>query len=232
QVPGRTAVIESAECAPAALGCAAWRRECMQLAAAGSGRAARAGGRTNVARAMIRAEGVSPAPVSEATGRAGIARATERAEAVSPAGVTEVRPLASERLAIDERPAARDVGVVVEDDGAMTPVASPVAPSPAEAREEPDPEAYAEDDSRLGDEQARIRIPPRPRDDRRAVHEPWIVLRHVDDLGIRRLDHDLGSLLDDLLLWRGVQVTRLLRPPAHDLDGVHHVLLMVDVGVS
>src|SRR5207247_9777550 len=66
QAPGRTAVIASAECAPAAIGCAAWRRECMQLAAAGSGRAARAGGRTNVAGAMIRAGGVGPAPVSEA----------------------------------------------------------------------------------------------------------------------------------------------------------------------
>src|SRR6266404_6342774 len=55
--PGpRAASIESAERSPAALGCAAWRCERVKLAATESGRAARAGGRTNVARAVRSAE--------------------------------------------------------------------------------------------------------------------------------------------------------------------------------
>src|SRR5206468_8467696 len=111
-------------------------------------------------------------------------------------------------------------------DSVAIPVESPVATSPAEPGEEPDTKADAEHDSRSRNEQPRIPVPSRPGDERRAVHDPGIVLRHVYDLRVRRFDDDLRPLLDHLLLRRRLQVARLLGAAAHHLDGVNYVLLM------
>src|SRR2546426_2065596 len=174
--PGRASTIESAEGTRATSGCAVWGRECVLLRATKS------------------------TPAVRPTGAMKPARTMESVRTVRPAPVTEARTLAIERPAIDERPAVRDERVVVVHDGVATPVESPVAPSPAEPCEEPDAEAGAEHDSRPGNEQPRIPVPSRPGDERRAIHHPGIVLRHVDDLRVGRFDDDLRSLLDYLLL--------------------------------
>jgi len=100
-------------------------------------------------------------------------------------------PLALERPAVDERSAARDEPVVIEHHDPMAPVATPVPPSPREAREDADAERRAEHDTRAGDVEAGIPVPARPQDDRCAVHDPRIVLRDVDHLRALRLDLDL-----------------------------------------
>ena len=75
----------------------------------------------------------------------------------------------------------------------------------------------------------RIRVDRRPVDDRRAVR------RHVDDLGVRRLDDDdclsLDDLRLDLLLLVRLQGPVVLGLLPHPLDGVHDVALLREEGV-
>jgi hypothetical protein len=68
----------------------------------------------------------------------------------------------SEVVAIDERSAMGNVGVVVIDDGAVMPVGSPVMPSPAEAAEEADSKTYTERNRRAANEDSGNRIPSGP----------------------------------------------------------------------
>jgi hypothetical protein len=68
----------------------------------------------------------------------------------------------TEIVAIDERSAMGDVGVVVINDGAVMPVESPVMPSPAKAAEVANSKAYAERNRRASDENAWNRIPSGP----------------------------------------------------------------------
>jgi hypothetical protein len=68
----------------------------------------------------------------------------------------------TEIVAIDERSAMGDVGVVVINDGAVMPVESPVMPSPAKAAEVANSKAYAERNRRAANEDAGNRIPSGP----------------------------------------------------------------------
>ena len=68
----------------------------------------------------------------------------------------------TEIVAIDERSAMGDVGVVVIDDRAIMPVESPAMPSPAKAAEVANSKAYAKRNRRTADENAGNRIPSGP----------------------------------------------------------------------
>ena len=68
----------------------------------------------------------------------------------------------TEIVAIDERSAMGDVGVVVIDDSAVMPVESPAMPSPAKAAEVANSKAHSERDRRAADENAGNRIPSGP----------------------------------------------------------------------
>src|SRR5258708_26031663 len=134
-----------------------------------------------------------------------------------------------EAIAAREDPTVGDIPVVVEQDVMTAPVESPVVPSPAKATEVPDSKTKTETYNGPRIEDARNRIPPRPRNQRGSVRELGIVLRNVHDLGIRGFNDDGLSLRCYRLLRRVFETTRLLRALAHDLYCVHDCLLLIHV---
>src|ERR1700693_3848222 len=139
---------------------------------------------------------------------------------------------AIEVVAIDENSAVGNVTVVVEENSMTTPVVSPVSPAPAKSAKEADPKAEAKRDSRAANVESRIGIPARPDSDRPSIHQPRVILRHVNNFGIGGFDHNGLPLLFHLFLRCAFQVARLLRAVAHYLHSIHHVLLLIDVGVA
>jgi hypothetical protein len=63
-----------------------------------------------------------------------------------------------------------------------------------------------------------------------------LVIRNIDDVGLRRLDRDHPPVFlcpdRDLLLLGGFQILLTLRPRAQSLDGVHHVALLCEHRVA
>ena len=120
-------------------------------------------------------------------------RATVKSPTMKSAAVIEV-------VAIGENPAMGLVVVVVETDVVMMPIRSPVVPSPPKAAKVSDSEAEAKRNSGARKKQSRIRIPPRPDSDGHSIHQPRIIFRHVNDLGVGWFDHNGLSLLAHLFL--------------------------------
>ncbi len=106
---------------------------------------------------------------------------------------------AIEVVAIDENSAVGYVAVVIEHDPVM-PIVSPVSPSPAKPTKEANSKAKAEGDSRTAKVQPGIRIPARPDADGCSIDEPWVILGNVNNLRVRRLDHNGLPLLAHLFL--------------------------------
>jgi hypothetical protein len=112
-----------------------------------------------------------------------IASMTEVSSMVETATI-EVSSVRIKIIAIDYGPAMRDERVVVEDDSpAAAPIEIPMVKTPAEAREEPNPEAQSKTYSRAVQEEARIRIPTGEHTQWGPVHQPWIILRDVNHFG-------------------------------------------------
>ena len=122
--------------------------------------------------------------------------------------------------------------VATEEDGVGEPVESPTEPAerigdrvqcnsraPGESCVDSGADGAKEMESRIGS-------------DRSAIYSPRIVLRHVDDLRRRRCDLDVALVLYDFLLRGGLEITRLLRAIAHNLDCLHHVHWLVVISVS
>src|SRR6266849_3080169 len=137
-----------------------------------------------------------------------------------------------EVVAIDDRSAVRDVGVVVVDRCSAVPVVSPVMPAPSISSEKAEPEADSKSNPRSGQEYPRHRIPTRIRDDRLTVHEPGVIGRHVDHFRVSRFDDDCVALSCYLLLFIAIQVAGLAGLLTHGLDGVRHCLLLIGVCVA
>src|SRR5258708_12760867 len=126
-----------------------------------------------------------------------------------------------EAIAAREDPTVGDIPVVVEQDVMTAPVESPVVPSPAKATEVPDSKTKTETYNGPRIEDARNRIPPRPRNQRGSVHQPGIVLRNVHDLGIRGFNDDGLPLRCYRFLRLLLATTPLLPPPPHDRFLLH-----------
>src|SRR6202020_2285155 len=139
---------------------------------------------------------------------------------------------AIEVVAIDENSAVGNVAVVVEENSMPTPVVSPVSPAPAKSAKEADSKAEAKRDSRAANVESRIRIPARPDSDGSSVHQPRVILRHVNNLRVGGFDHNGLPLLTYFLLRRAFQVARLLSTGAHYLNSIHHVLRLIDVSIA
>src|SRR5947209_6069138 len=107
-------------------------------------------------------------------------------------------------VAIYKRSAMGTVDVAVINDRAMMPVRSPVIPSPSEPAKESDWITYAKQNSRRGNEQSGIPIPPRPSHERRSINHPGIVFGNVNNFGIAWRDHNCLSLLGHIFLWSTV----------------------------
>src|ERR1700719_202346 len=114
----------------------------------------------------------------------------------------------------------------------VMPVESPMTPAPPKAAEPTDSEAESERQVRTAEPDPRIRIPSRPRDDRISVDQPRIIRGNVNDRWISRLNDDVRVLRRHGLLRRGLKIAGCLRSPAHYLHCIHHILLLVVVGVA
>jgi hypothetical protein len=137
-----------------------------------------------------------------------------------------------EGVAVIKRGAPGDVPVVVEENVMPPPIESPVRPAPPITSEEANSEAGSEGEIRPpAKPNSRIWIPPRPGCERASVDHPRIVGGNVDDIGRGGLNDDCGILRVDCLLRSGFKVASLFCPLAHHLDGIHHILLLVVIGV-
>src|SRR5580700_2986056 len=134
--------------------------------------------------------------------------------------------------AVVKRIAARVIAIVVVDDGAAVPVGAPVSPAPAKTAEEADSESSSEEKVWPAKPDSGIGIPIRPRRYGIAVNDPRVVGRNVNNIRLRGLNDDGRTLSGHVLLLSGFQISRLLRFLAHHLDRVHHVLLLVVIGIA
>src|SRR5258707_8775502 len=94
-----------------------------------------------------------------------------KAAAASIGRAVEVSARRIEAIAIHDRPAVRDVTVVVVvNSAAVAPVVPPVVPTPAEASKKSNPKAQPKSDSWAIQEKSRIRIPTGKDGQRIPVH--------------------------------------------------------------
>ena len=105
-----------------------------------------------------------------------------------------------EVIAINDGSAMRDISVVVVNCSSAMPVVSPVMPAPSKSSEEADAEPDSKSNPRTAKKDSRHGIPAWIRDDRRSVHEPRIVGRHVNYLGVGWFDGDRATLSRYILL--------------------------------
>src|ERR1700722_2027696 len=136
-------------------------------------------------------------------------------------------------ITIDDRPAMRDVRVVVVNHpSAAVPVVAPIVPATAEAAKQSNAKTQSKTDPQTSQEQPGIGIPTGESSQRIPVYQPWIVLRYVHYVRRRRLNDDRLTLSSHVLLRRGLQVPGLLRLLPHGLNGLGGRLLLVDIGVA
>ena len=134
--------------------------------------------------------------------------------------------------AVTKVSAVRHERVMVEECSTVMPVVAPVAPSPPKASEVPDSKSKAERESDAAPKNPGHRIPAGVRDDWRAIHQPRIIGRHVDNLRISRLDGDCASLRSYLFLFVAAQVTGFLGLLTHLLDGIGHIFRLVGIRLT
>src|SRR5216684_1448131 len=153
-------------------------------------------------------------------------------ECVAMVEVAVIEVVVAEIVAINDRSAVGDVGVVVVNHPMAMPVASPVMPAPAISSEETDTEPNSKSNPRSGEEDSRHGVPARIRDDRLAIHEPGIICRYIDDLRIGRFDDDGAPLSRYLLLFTAIEVAGLVSILTQCLNGIRHLLLLVGIRVA
>jgi hypothetical protein len=187
-------------------------------------------------KARVPTGGMIPCPASmiEAAERAGV-RARPMLEApMLEAAVIEtcMTGLSMTESMVNERSAVGDKDGVAEDHASTEPVATPKRPSPTPTAEKPNAVPHAEVNPRVSDKDSRDRGPRGIRSDRRPIDEPWVVCRHIDDIGIGWLHDDALALGRHGLLGVALQVARLLGSLSHGLHCVEHILRLVDIGIS
>ena len=131
--------------------------------------------------------------------------------------------------AIDDRSAVRDIRVVVVDYSAAVPVVSPVMPSPPKSSEEADAKSKTERDCGAGKKDSGNRNPAGVGNHRCSVHEPRIIGRYVDNIGVGRFDDDGVALRAYILLLIAVQLPRLAGLLPHLLDSIRYILFLIGI---
>src|ERR1700730_8336918 len=137
---------------------------------------------------------------------------------VTVAEITVMEPV------VTEVPAMRGIIVMVEGWSTAVPVVPPVAPAPAKSSEEADTKPDTEGESDAAQKNSRHRIPARVGNDRRPVHEPRIIGRHVHHLRVGRFDDDCVALRRHLLLFIAIQMASLTCLLTQGLYGIRHIL--------
>src|SRR5271166_6189735 len=131
-----------------------------------------------------------------------------------------------------KRAAPGVVVVVVIVYVSVVPIASPMIPAPSPTSEPTDSKADSEPEGGAVIPDSGIRVPTRPRHDGISINHPRIVRGDVNHLGVSRLNDDCRVLRSYGLLRSGLKSAGLLRPLAHHLYGIHHILSLVVVGVA
>jgi len=139
---------------------------------------------------------------------------------------------AIEIIAIVKSAAVGVITSVIVNGVVAVPIESPTRPAPTVASKKTDAKRGAEGEIRSTKPDSGIRIPTGPSDDGAAVNGPWIVSGNVNDFRIGRLNGDRRVLVGDSLLRRGLEISRFLRAATHDLNGIHHVGLLVVIGIA
>ncbi len=139
-----------------------------------------------------------------------------------------------EGVAVIKRSALGEVPAAVINRVSATPIESPMTPTPPKAAVPTDSEAESEAEVRAAKPDSGIWIPSRPRHDGTSVNQPGIIGGDVNDIGISRLNGDVIVLTARIygLLRRGLKIARCTRASAHHLHRIHHILLLVVVGVA
>ena len=114
----------------------------------------------------------------------------------------------------------------------VMPVESPVTPSPSKTAEPADSEAKSKRQVRTAKPDSRIWIPSRPRYDGISVNQPRIIRGDIYNIRISRLNFHCRVLRRYSLLRCVLQIAGLFRFLAHELYRIHHILLLVVVGVT
>ena len=153
-------------------------------------------------------------------------------ESVTVVEIVMAKVAAIEVVAIDDRSAMRDIGVVVVNCCSAMPVVSPVMPAPPKSSEEADAEADSKSNPHTAKEDSRHGIPAWVRDDRLPVYEPRIVSRHVDHIGISRFDDNRTALSCYLLLLIAIEVAGLACLLTHRLNRIGHILRLIGIGLA
>src|ERR1700726_3114548 len=105
-------------------------------------------------------------------------------------------------------------------------------PTPTKTSKKADPEAQPKSNPYSGQKKPRLRIPAGICNDRRTVHQPRVVLGHIDHFGIGWFNDDAVSLSRHLLLFIAIQVPGVVSLLPQCLDGVRHILLLVGICVA
>jgi hypothetical protein len=129
-----------------------------------------------------------------------------RSAPVERVAMVKIAAVVIEVVAIDDRAAVRNVGIVVVNHPMAVPIASPVMPAPSVAPIEVGAVAHSEEDHRAVVPGARIGIPAWPSNNRASIDDPGIVGRNVDDFGADRLDLYVRAFCRNGLLRRGVEM--------------------------
>src|SRR5271155_791257 len=144
-------------------------------------------------------------------------------------------PLASAAVVIApvvKRVAPGVVPVVVINCVTVVPIKSPIAPAPSITSEEADSKTDSERKVGATKPDSGIWVPARPGDDGISVNQPGIVCGDINHIGAGRLNLDGRAFVLHCLLWRALEVSGSLRFLAHELYRIHHILLLVVVGVA
>jgi hypothetical protein len=126
----------------------------------------------------------------------------------------------------------RVVPVVVMGYVMAMPIGAPVMPAPSITTVEADSEANSEREVWAAIPDSGILVPSWPRYYRTSVNHPWIIGGDVNDFGAGGLNDDRRALRRYGLLLRVLKIALFLRPLAHHLHGIHHILLLVVIGVA
>ena len=143
-----------------------------------------------------------------------------------------IESIVIEIVAVDDRAAVGDVGVMVVSRAVTVPIIIPVVPTPPKPSEETDSKSTSEKDRGATIKNSGHGHPARVSDHGISVYEPWIVGRHVDHIRIGWLDDDGVALSRYTLLFVAIQLAGLLSLLAHHLDGIRHRLRLIGIGVT
>src|SRR6266481_4819620 len=135
-------------------------------------------------------------------------------------------------IPVIKRPTTGVIPVVIVNYDSVTPIGSPMMPAPSISSVVADSVSDSERKVRVAVPNSGILVPSRPCLYRSSVSQPRIIRGDVNDFGASWLDDDRRVLRRYGLLRRGLKITGFLRPLAHLLYGIHHILLLVVVSVG